>query len=196
MCAVLAAIGQDAADARRKRRGRRRGHRPGRKKDNRKGKGACHVCPGGCAFSSVQAAHDAARDGDNLLLCEGACTEAVTIPKNVNFAARAGDKVVLQGTGSRSVITVQPNVTTTISGGPWITGGTGSLINGVVSGGGIVNYGNLTVTGQAIVITNTAARGGGIYNAGTLTVSGADTRVHHNTATTDGAGISNERGAT
>lgn len=200
--ALLTALGQDAADARRKGRGRRRSHRPGRKKDNRKGKrkgapgaGACHVCPDGCAFSSVQAAHDAAQDGDTLILCAGTYTEAVTITKNVTLKSRAGDTAVLQGTGSGSVVTVQFGATTTLGAGTWITGGTGTLINGFVSGGGIVNYGTLTVNDQAVVIQNSAQRGGGIYNDGTLTVSGVATRIHDNTAT-DGAGIYNERAST
>jgi hypothetical protein len=199
--ALLTSLGQDEADARRKGRGRRRSHRPGRKKDNRKGKrkgqgaGTCHVCPAGCAFTSVQAAHDAAQDGDHLVLCAGTYTESVTIQKNVTFAARSGDTVVLQGTGSGSVFTVQPRTTTTIGGTTWITGGAGTHNNGVVSGGGIVNWGTLTITDRAIVIQNTAARGGGIYNNGTLTVLGADALVHDNTATADGGGIYNERAA-
>jgi hypothetical protein len=197
--AVLTAIGQDEADARRKGRGRKRSHRPGRKKNNRKGKrkgaATCHVCPDGCAFSSVQAAHDAAQDGDKIILCEGTYTEAVTIHKNVSLAARKGDNVVLRGTGSGSVVTVQPNVTTTISGGPTITGGTGTLVDGVLRGGGIFTYGNLTVTGSVLITENSAGQGGGIFNGGTLTLSGANTIVHDNTATADGAGIYNERTA-
>jgi hypothetical protein len=197
--AMLTAIGQDEAEARRKGRGRKRSHRPGRKKNNRKGKrkgaATCHVCPDGCKFSSVQAAHDAAQDGDKIILCEGTYAEAVTITKNVTLTGRAGNQVVLQGDGSGTVVTVQPKTTVTISGRTSISGGTGTLINGVVSGGGIVNWGTLTVTGGAIVIANTAARGGGIYNDGTLMVTGADTRIHDNTATTDGGGIYNERGA-
>lgn len=206
--ALLAGLLPDDAEAARRRRGRKRSHRPGRKKDRRQDrrqkerrrkarrKETCHVCATGCAFTSVQAAHDAAQDGDTLVLCAGTYTESVTIQKNVTLRSRAGETAVLQGTGSGSVVTVQPNTTTTIGDRTWISGGTGTLINGIVSGGGIVNYGNLTVTGMAVVIENTAQRGGGIYNDGTLTVSGVATRVHDNTATTDGAGIYNERGAT
>jgi len=200
--AGLAAVTQDDADARRKRHGRKRSHRPGRRKDNRKGKRKgqppCLVCPEGCAFTSVQAAHDAAQDGDRLILCNGAYTEAVTIQKNVDLVTRAGHQVTLQGTGSGSVVTVQSGTTTTISGRTAISGGTGTLVDGILRGGGILNYGNLTVTGESIVYANSADEGGGIFNGSvaSLAITGQFTRVHLNTATSDGAGIYNDGGST
>lgn len=199
--AGLAAVTPEEVDARRKGRGRKRSHRPGRRKENRKGKRKgqepCLVCPVGCAFTSVQAAHDAAQDGDRLILCNGTYTEAVTIQKNVDLVTRAGHQVTLQGTGSGSVVTVQYNVTTTITGRTFIAGGTGTLVDGVLQGGGILNYGNLTVTGDSTVGENSADQGGGIYNGSgaTLTVSGAVTRVGRNTAASDGGGIYNDGGA-
>lgn len=200
--AGLAAVTEDEADARRKGRGRRRSHRPGRRKEKRKGqrKGQppCLVCPEGCAFTSVQAAHDAAQDGDRLILCNGTYAEALTIQKNVNLVTRSGHQVTLQGTGAGSVVTVQSGATTTITGQTVISGGTGTLIDGVLWGGGILNFGNLTVTGKSVVYLNSADEGGGIFNgsSASLTISGALTRIHKNTAASDGAGIYNDATAT
>jgi hypothetical protein len=183
----------------------------------------CDVCtvPGHCPHTSIQAAHDAANVGDTLTLCGGTYTENVTISKSLTLASRKGDKVVLQGTGpgsvvtvhpgskttrhdlapqetgSGSVVTIQPGVTTTIT-NVWISGGTGTLIDGTLSGGGIVNYGTLTLNGGTVGNGNTAARGGGIYNATnvTLAILGNGTFVARNTASSDGGGIYNDRGAT
>ena len=79
----------------------------------------------------------------------------------------------------------------------WISGGTGTLIDGTLCGGGIVNNGTRTLNGGTVVEGNTAARGGGIYNAtnGTLEIRDGSTFVARNTASADGGGIYNARGA-
>jgi hypothetical protein len=199
---------REETEARGRHHGHHRGHHPGKGKKNRKGKrnggkgrraGKCDVCTvsGKCPHTSIQAAHDAANAGDTLTLCAGTYTENVTISKPLTLASRKGETVTLQATSTGSVVTIQPDATTTLT-KMWISGGNGTLINGVLSGGGIVNYGTLTVNGGTIVTQNTAARGGGIYNAtnGTLTILGNGTFVARNMASADGGGIYNDRGAT
>src|SRR5262249_51526480 len=145
--ALLAAAGLgivlEETEARGRRHGRHRSHHPGKGKKNRKGKrnggkgrGAtkCDVCTvaGNCPHTSIQAAHDAANAGDTLTLCTGTYTENVTISKPLTLATRQGDQAVLQGTGSGSVVTIQPGTTTTLT-KVFISGGTGTLIDGVLS---------------------------------------------------------------
>lgn len=60
------------------------------------------------------------------------------------------------------------------------------------NGGGIANYGTLTITGGAVQGNTAGNVGGGIYNnfAGTMTISG-NTTISGNHATTGGGGIFN-----
>ncbi len=57
-----------------------------------------------------------------------------------------------------------------------------------LNGGGILNFGTLTVS-HSTVSNNSATFGGGIYNAGTLMVS--DSTVSNNSVGSDGGGINN-----
>ncbi|HEX4128849.1 MAG TPA: choice-of-anchor Q domain-containing protein [Pirellulales bacterium] len=65
---------------------------------------------------------------------------------------------------------------------------TNSTISGSVNGGGIENYGIMTVINSTISGNYSANSGGGIYNAGTMTVS--DSTISGNTGN-DGGGIEN-----
>ncbi len=65
-------------------------------------------------------------------------------------------------------------------------------VNSVNDGGGIFNYGTLTITNSQI-INNTARMGGGIYNSATSTLSLTNTVVEHNSSTS-GGGIYNAEG--
>src|SRR5262245_22174608 len=129
----------EGAEARGRSHGRHRGHHPGKGKKNRKGKrnggkgsraGSCDVCntPGDCRHTSIQEAHDAANAGDTLTLCDGTYTENVTLSKPLTLASRQGDKVVLQGNGSGSIVTVQPGATTTFKNMALRGTGSGSVV--------------------------------------------------------------------
>lgn len=63
------------------------------------------------------------------------------------------------------------------------------LTGTVLSGGGILNSGSLTLTGGIISDNISADRGGGIYNTGTLVLE--DIQVSNNSSKTHGGGIYN-----
>ena len=101
--------------------------------------------------------------------------------------------ITFDATGQNRVFSINPNVSVALS-GITVTGGSAKS-----SGGGIYNYGTLTVTGS-IISGNSAegddSRGGGIYNnGGTLTVT--DSTLLGNSVEGDGSrggGISNDGG--
>lgn len=89
-----------------------------------------------------------------------------------------------------SVIEVEEGGTLTIkdsSANGTITGGTGTLSNGY-SGGGIWNYGTLTIEDGNICNNRVSHNGGGIYNIGTLTIEGGN--IYGNIANNNGGGMS------
>jgi Bacterial Ig-like domain (group 3) len=103
---------------------------------------------------------------------------------NVTITGPGASTLTVEGGGSGSnfsVLMVEPGVTATVSG---LT-----IANGNVSsygyGGGICDFGTLTLTG-CTVSGNSAKRGGGIANFGTLTLT--DSTVSGNSAT-NGGGI-------
>jgi LPXTG-site transpeptidase (sortase) family protein len=62
--------------------------------------------------------------------------------------------------------------------------------SGAGDGGGIRNFGTVTITDSTLTGNFSTASGGGIYNAGTLTVT--DSTLYSNISTTGGGGIYNE----
>jgi hypothetical protein len=175
---------------------KQRNKRQSNKKNNTKGKGKgkgkgnggglgaadCTVCASGCAFSSVQAAIDAATAGGTITVCPGAYNENLTIPTNLTLAG-AGDGVILDGNKKGSVVIVQDDVTATIQ-GVTIVNGTDAPPDSI--GGGITVLGDLTLT-NAIVENNTAATGGGIAVGSNRRLTLNNTIVRQNSATSDDA---------
>jgi hypothetical protein len=128
------------------------------------------VCPAGppqCQFSSIQAALDAAFDGDQILVAGGTYAGPVRIAKSVSLIGSGASVTVISGTGpdgpDESVVSVVPDVSATVS-GVTVTGATGGV---PARGAGIDNRGSLTVQ-NSVVSGNMAAPIGGIYNNGTL----------------------------
>jgi hypothetical protein len=110
---------------------------------------------------------------------------------NVTIDGPGAGSLTIQGDGSDPVFelartsgyTAYTTYSATIS-GVKITGGA----NSTYSGGGILNYGVLTLN-NSTVTGNTAVYGGGIYNGDALFLNG-DT-ITDNTATSNGGGIDN-----
>lgn len=147
------------------------------------------ICATGCDFTTVQAAIDAANDGDTLTICSGQFTEDISIGKNLTLAAVAGGEITLEGTGARSVVSV-PDIDAAVNitlRNVTIAKGTGTLVEGVRSGGGIYfeNTGGLNLI-ECNVAENTADAGGGIYCLSTQNLTLIDTTVYKNQATTGG----------
>lgn len=89
------------------------------------------------------------------------------------------------GTNTGSVFTFNSNSVSTLSG---LTIASGSSSN---NGGGVVNFGNLTVSQSLIASNNAAFNGGGVYNAGTLSIADSTVRAN-STKAGFGGGICND----
>jgi CSLREA domain-containing protein len=118
------------------------------------------------------------------------------------ITGNSGGGVAAGGTSTITNTIITQNQAPVWGGGLYNSGNT-SVINSTISenaatnpdgqGGGIVNYGKLTVTGS-LVTANSAAFGGGIFTAGGLTMTG--TSVLNNVSSNTGGGIYNNVGGT
>jgi len=125
----------------------------------------------------IQGGVTLASSGGTVNIAAGTYKENVKIDKSLTVNGAGATQTIVDGNKAGSVFTVgknNPKVDVTLA-GMTIRGGTGSLIKTVygttgVCGGGVLNYGKLTVT-DSIIQGNTAQfLGGGIYNVGTLNV--------------------------
>ncbi|MFE5922269.1 hypothetical protein [Streptomyces sp. NPDC056468] len=118
------------------------------------------------------------------LFVTGRCTGNFRINKNLTLIGQGG--AVLDGTDTGRVVTVSPQSVRVRLSSLVITNGTDTSGAG---GGGISNFGTLTLN-YSVVHNNTSTRtGGGINNSGTLTVNYSV--VRNNTTPEDGGGIEN-----
>jgi predicted outer membrane repeat protein len=104
------------------------------------------------------------------------------ITKNLTIQGPGAGQLAISGGNSSRVFDVAANTNVTLS-GLEITGGTGGISQGSNNGydgygGGILNFGTLTLSGCTVsnnsvgFLANSAVHyGGGIYNAGTLTIT-------------------------
>ena len=125
----------------------------------------CDVCADGCRYATVQEAIADPSGPTTITVCAGTYSGNIFINRSVTLigaghGAGAGN-TILQGTGSGSMVIVNSGSVVTLQ-GLRITGGAA----GSSAGGGILNFGRLTLTDCAIT-GNSAAVGGGIYNLST-----------------------------
>jgi predicted outer membrane repeat protein len=183
------------------------------------------VCHQGCEYSSIQAAVDAANPGDTINVGEGTYTENLHIDKPLTIKGAGAGKTIVDGNQAGSVFAIgasSPNIDVTLS-SITITHGSGTTEYGVTYGGGVLNFGGLTVEGCTIS-DNSAYYGGGIISFGTAiikssnirgnsatwgggigqgimgsvvakTLSVSDSTISGNSATGGGAGINNYLGS-
>jgi len=139
---------------------------------------------------ALQPAINAAAPGDTLNVT-GTCVGNFVIDHDLTLQGTG----TLNGNGSGSVVRVIP-----ANANPWelivtivdltITNGGGGDVAGVpcgglLTGGGIINYGTLTLAGTTKVVGNTAACGGGVFTDSTLTMNDSAT-VTGNSSSTGG----------
>jgi hypothetical protein len=147
------------------------------------------VCPSGCSYGTIQAAIDAASDGDTIEVAAGSYA-GFAVPHtnasltNVSVTGAGAGKTTISGGGP--VVEIDSGAVTI--GGVTITGGFNDGTGGTTApgcGGGVFNAGTLTLN-NSTVTNNTSVSGGGICNVGmdsvvaTLTLN--NTRVSNNTA--------------
>lgn len=149
----------------------------------------CDVCRSGCAFTSIQAAIDAAAPGDTIHICAGVFGERLTITTDVTLAGvgDGGNGTTLDGR--------RGGTTVTIAGAEVafarlrITGGASSGVSGGIG----LQDGSLTLT-DCTVSGNTALEGAGIGSSASSLLLIAS-RVTGNRASGSGGGISKQGGA-
>jgi hypothetical protein len=147
------------------------------------------VCPGGCDFTTIAAALQAAADGDTISIGEGTYAGGLEISKDVTLQGAGRDKTTILGTGQAAVIRVGTWANVVIQ-GVTITGGGGSHTrSGHTGGGGILNEGGLELL-DSIVRENaaTAGAGGGIYSSSSKPLTIRNSLIADNQAE-NGGGI-------
>ena len=116
-------------------------------------------------FTSIQAAIDAATEGDKIKIAAGTYQGSLVIDKDIALdGAGAADTIITADTGQR-VITTASGVSVLLK--------AVSVADAV--GGGIFNRGSLELV-DVIVSGNRAPFGAGIYNEGTLSLKHSDVR--------------------
>jgi hypothetical protein len=138
------------------------------------------VCASGCAYTTIQAAINAATTvaGDLIAVSDAVHTEAgISVTKDLSIVGQGANSTVVQAaatpfTASTRVFTIVPGVTVTIQAltlrhGTLQTIPDSGLLN---AGGGLLNEGTLTLT-NSTVTGNRSFEGGGLSNVGTLTLT-------------------------
>jgi predicted outer membrane repeat protein len=155
----------------------------------------------GQSYGTLQEAVAAASPEDTLKV-NGTCYGTTTIAKNLTLVGQRNPgfgPARLDGQKSGSVVTVEEGVSAAIA-GLTITGGSGSPepINIFIAGGGIANYGSLTLTDSTVSGNTASDFGGGIFNDGEIGNGGAltinDSAISCNEAAF-GGGIRNSEGS-
>jgi hypothetical protein len=132
------------------------------------------VCASGCDFSLIQDAIEAAGTGEGIIIgvVDPVHTEAgIMVSKNVIIQGIGAQTTIVQahpnpGEGTERVFDVPLEATVTIRG---MTIRHGNPTTSPLTGGGIMNYGTLTLE-DTIIRDNFGSAGGGLYNEGNLTL--------------------------
>ncbi len=146
---------------------------------------------------TLQAAVDAASDGDTILLKKGTYHENIVINKSVTLIGFGPGNTIISGdTGTEIIKGGVINITKPLlqSSGPNVTLVGMTIMQGTAQyGGGIFNSeGALTLSGVSITNSTASFSGGGIYNQmGIVVMNGS--MVAENTAKV-GAGVMNDGG--
>ena len=155
----------------------------------------------GSGYQSTKEAVEAANPGDTITIRAGAFKENIQIDKSLTIKGAGASNTFIDGSQAGSVFKIGENeadIDVTLS-GIAIKEGSGSLVlvndndaNKYICGGGILNYGRLTVT-DCTIFNNTAFNGGGIFSKGTVNINNGTT-ITQNIAN-NGGGIFNNCGS-
>jgi fibronectin-binding autotransporter adhesin len=159
--------------------------------------------------TTIQAAIDAAHDGDVVSIPSGTYTESLTVNKTLTLTGVSSATTIIQAVSGQRVITVTSGhnlrlENLTVTGGRAGSGGGGGvsvdngsliIVNCVIAdnwasyGGGVFqgNAGRVDVAGSRIERNHSDNHGGGLYVNGDAALT--NTLVLTNTATWDGGGL-------
>ena len=132
-------------------------------------------------YSTIQAAIDAAADGDTIIVAAGTYTENITLKDGVILVGAGDDVCIIDGNGNGSVITYNSGDTAQIK--------NFTITNGDAStGGGIyVDNESRLLVYYCTITQNAATNGGGIFNTNTSIVNLNNCTVTYNRASHGGA---------
>ena len=113
------------------------------------------ICPGGTIGFSVTGTI-------------GLTSGELVVDKDMTISGPGANALVISGLDASRVFNVKAGTTATIQG---ITVSNGSVMGPAEYGGGVYNYGTLTVTNSTIAGNTSDVDGGGVFNWGTMTVT-------------------------
>src|SRR5229473_3483470 len=153
------------------------------------------VCASGC-YTTIAAAIAAANAGDTISITDAVHTEAgITVNKTLTIQGQGAANTAVNGNKAGSVFIVNFGVTATIQ-DMTIQNGSAPAFGG----GGILNYGTLTLSNSTLSGNSATYDGGGILNNGRGTVTISNSRLSGNSASggyyASGGGIFNSGTAT
>ena len=154
------------------------------------------------ASASIQEEIDAANPGETITIAAGTYMENIHINKSLNIIGAGADETIVDGNRTGPVFTIgegDPSIDVTLY-GMLIRNGIGTLnyippSGDVITGGGILNKGTLTVDHCTVQNNGNPAgnwdsrpktRGGGVYSSGNLTIT--ESTISNNAAN-GGGGI-------
>ena len=137
----------------------------------------CQVCASGCAFSTVQAAINAASPGATISICAGTFTENLRIDRNLTLAGAGRGVTILDGNAANSVIAINPDLTAVTIRDLTITNGKSPGV-----GGGISNGKAQTTLVNVLITGNEATTRGGGFDvdvSGKVTLTNCSVTKNH-----------------
>ena len=147
------------------------------------------VCNSGCGYTTIAVAISAASAGDTISITDAGHTESnIAVNKNLTIKGQGATNTAIDGGAAGSVFVVNSGVTAQIQ-DMTIRNGKTCNYPFVSSGGGVLNYGTLTMSNSTISGNVACDTGGGIATlGGTLTVN--NSTISGNSAV-DAGGIGN-----
>ncbi|MEZ4728940.1 MAG: choice-of-anchor Q domain-containing protein [Caldilineaceae bacterium] len=144
------------------------------------------VCANGCAYTTIQAAIDAAAPDDTIDVAAGVYREHLSLyEKRLTITGTDAQTTIISGDAVGRVLFLYANTTLTLT---HVTIRDGQIMDN--QGGGIYNDGQLTLVASRVVSNSAGVSGGGIANFGTLVID--HTVITDNHATLgNGGGIVN-----
>ena len=150
-----------------------------------------NVSIGSTTYASIQAALDAASDGDVVHICEGTFEENLSITRDVELQGVGASVSIIDGNDDGPVVGVDtPGVHLTIR-GLTLRNGVATMVSdiGVEAGGGIEAWNAASLEVEDCVIEyNEAELGGGIFGPESGNTSLRDTTLTRNAATAESGG--------